>query len=206
MSKYAHEYDVTFPFKAKDGYYYGENGKIGPYHHGEDLDMPVGIPVKVLNTVIGYSGNTGESSGPHLHVDRMRNGKWVKPGKWWNTNGEVTYSGWLGSAGMVVIIKADDGSIYRFLHLSKLKVKRGKKIKDMYKGKYASYWGKKYTKLLKKYNTREKWRLNLKAKHEALEKEHEKLKNKPETVVEKEKPYTIKGVVDFLINLFRRAK
>jgi hypothetical protein len=77
---HAESYQITFGYKATDGQFYGPNGSVGPYHRGEDRAMPEGTPIIVNGLQIGLSGNTGASSGPHLHIGRFLGGNDTDPG------------------------------------------------------------------------------------------------------------------------------
>lgn len=128
--KQAKDYKITFPYGAKDGYYYGSNGKIGPYHRGNDRAMPINTPVKVNGVTISRSGNTGASSAPHLHTGLWKNGKDQNPtGKEWSIVGAKVYdTGYDSMNGNYVRVIGSDGGIRVYLHNSKVLVKAGKKL------------------------------------------------------------------------------
>ena len=128
--KQAKDYRVTFGYGAKDGVYYGPHGKIGPYHRGNDRAMPIGTPVKVNGVTISRSGNTGASSGPHLHTGLWVNGKDQNPtGKEWSIVGAKVYdTGYDSMNGNYVRVIGKDGGIRVYLHNSKILVKAGQKL------------------------------------------------------------------------------
>jgi len=128
--KQAKDYPITFGYKATDGYYYGKNGKIGPYHRGNDRAMPIGTPVKVNGVTISRSGNTGASSGPHSHIGLFVNGKDQNPtGKEWSIVGAKVYdTGYDSINGNYVRVIGKDGGIRVYLHNSKILVKAGQKL------------------------------------------------------------------------------
>ncbi len=70
---------------------------------------PGGVAVTVgeqveRGQIIGYSGNTGNSTGPHLHYDELLNGSRVYPGPMYALHGTetVTYRNWPGSDERVI--------------------------------------------------------------------------------------------------------
>lgn len=138
-------YRTTLGYKAQYMPYYGPGGSLYPGHHGIDLvphkDVTEtkfnksfsGFPIWVNGTYIGDMGETGLAGGVHLHVDKKISdttaySAYRSPSDWQKITGTITFAGALGSAGNTVIVKASNGHIYRFLHLSKIHVKKGQKI------------------------------------------------------------------------------
>ncbi|THG30668.1 M23 family metallopeptidase [Naasia lichenicola] len=64
----ANDFPVTFGYRATDGVFYGPKGSVGKYHRGNDRACPVGTPIVIGGVIIGYTGNTGVTGGPHLHI------------------------------------------------------------------------------------------------------------------------------------------
>lgn len=142
--KTAIDYPISFP-------YHGTPYTIYPKHHGTDYGCPTGTPVVVSGKTLGRSGNTGYSTGPHLHVDKATRYPsdsllyYRNPKGWEDISGTVHFAGEAGSAGNMVVIKSGK-YYYRFLHLSKISVKIGDKVDNMYKGKNSKQWYKEYAK------------------------------------------------------------
>ncbi|WP_286166755.1 M23 family metallopeptidase [Arthrobacter sp. AQ5-05] len=57
------------------------NGLHTSYNHNSALKVTVGQKVK-RGDVVSLSGSTGNSTGPHLHLEVIVNGKWVNPEGW----------------------------------------------------------------------------------------------------------------------------
>ena len=56
-----------------------ENGRYKTYYaHLSEFKVGVGDTIKA-NTVVGLSGNTGNSTGPHLHYEVRRDGVPIDP-------------------------------------------------------------------------------------------------------------------------------
>ncbi len=55
-------------------------GYVSLYAHQSRIRAKRGQKVK-KGQVIGYVGNTGRSTGPHLHFGLMKNGRWINPMK-----------------------------------------------------------------------------------------------------------------------------
>lgn len=120
------DYPVTFV--------YGFSAAYGPdFHYGEDRTCPVGTPVTVNGVIIGYSGNTGLSTGPHCHI-----GKWIGGQSYNPSGGGASFS----SATVTEVHPTDtdnngkyvrvqgDGYSWVYLHLSSVNVKVGDILKE----------------------------------------------------------------------------
>lgn len=130
----ASDYPVTNPFGAT----YKPWSPLRP-HSGDDHGdsktklMPLGTEVNVGNTVIGLSGNSGLSTGPHLHVQKFKatflnpNGKGLG-----NTIAFPATVIETGSdpkeKGNYVRLTDATGFRWSYFHLSKINVSRGQVI------------------------------------------------------------------------------
>ncbi len=57
------------------------NGLETSYNHNSALKVSVGQKV-ARGEVVSLAGSTGNSTGPHLHLEVIVNGKWVNPESW----------------------------------------------------------------------------------------------------------------------------
>ncbi len=122
----AQDYPVTTPYGQVAGYPLN-----GGFHRGIDYGCPVGTPVVVNGVTIGLSGNTGATTGPHLHVGRWVDVQPSDPG----VKGGFTFKsavvaqvGHDAVDGNFVRVQAD-GASWVYLHLSKQLVTVGQELK-----------------------------------------------------------------------------
>lgn len=119
----------SYPVK----YGYGNVPGYDGFHTGED--RPTGgkddVPVTVNGVQIGIAGTTGHSTGIHLHVGRWVNGQHTNPrGGGAIVTGAVVHStGYDERNGNFVRVRASDGTMWVYLHLSKITARVGQELK-----------------------------------------------------------------------------
>lgn len=105
-----------------------------PKHNGVDRAMPIGTPIIIGNTTIGLSGNTGLSTGPHIHTQAGTDfacQNVINPAPYEFKPGTVVgiRTTDTGEWGKYVKLKAGSKYIV-YAHLSKVNVKVGDIIKQ----------------------------------------------------------------------------
>ncbi len=130
MAKTADQYPITTSYGCIRGYPLNPCKPGYGLHRGQDRAMPIGTEVKVNGRSIGKSGNTGASTGPHLHTGRFINGQHTNPGGGgFNISGAVVRdTGYNATNGNYVRVNDADGSYWVFLHLSEILCKAGDKL------------------------------------------------------------------------------
>lgn len=109
--------------------------ELGKYYEVtlKDLDkklssIPVGLPHNGrITSKFGYRRNPFTNRGRELHSGVDFKGRIGQPVKV-TANGRVSYAGYMGNYGYVVMVKHSDGYETRYAHLSKLRVKKGDNI------------------------------------------------------------------------------
>lgn len=125
----ASDYGVSFGYGAQDGVYYGPNGSVGKYHRGNDRPTPIGTPIVISGTTIGWTGNTGLVSGPHLHTQAMYPGTNtdLNPTPYEFRPGAVVEAGWHNQFGNFVKIRVNSIDLI-YAHQSKINVAVGQQV------------------------------------------------------------------------------
>lgn len=137
----ANQYPIT------QGYGYDPSYPLnGGFHQGIDYGCPAGTPVVVNGVTIGLSGNTGYTTGAHLHLGKWLNGVVQNPGNGgFNFNSavvtEVHYTN-DNQNGKYVRVQAD-GYSWIYLHLDSINVSVGQHLQgdsmDYEDVKYVRY-------------------------------------------------------------------
>ena len=120
-------------------YVFGYSKAYGGWHSGVDRPMPTGTPIFVNTIKIGLSGNTGYSTGPHLHISKLDSkGNFLDPGN----EGFTFYGGLPGRRPRVLATGKDTRNgkwvkiqnwnrtrTYVYCHLDKVTCVAGERIK-----------------------------------------------------------------------------
>lgn len=125
----AQDYAVSFGYGAQDGYYYGPNGIVGPYHKGNDRPTPSGTPIVINGTTIGHTGATGMVSGAHLHTQAWTGstGNTQNPSPFEFQPGVVVGTGTASQWGNFVTVTVN-GVNLTYCHLSQINVSNGQNL------------------------------------------------------------------------------
>lgn len=128
MSKTAIDYPITWGY-LEQGTIKGQTYT----HRGLDRAMPIGIPIVIDGVTIGYSGNTGLSTGPHLHIQAGRDAatqNTINPAPYEFKGGVVTALRRVDekSWGRYVTIRTDSGVYVTYAHLESVNVTIGQRI------------------------------------------------------------------------------
>jgi hypothetical protein len=124
----ASDYPITFGYLATTTI----NGQ--PYtHRGEDRSCPSGTPLVIGGQTVGLTGNTGMSTGSHLHLQAGTDPatqNTIKPTNYWFQTGTVTALRTTDTAswGKYITIKTNSGVYTTYAHLSQVNVQVGQKI------------------------------------------------------------------------------
>lgn len=122
----AADYPISFPYGATSPPYSATKP-----HRGNDRACPSGTALVVGGATIGATGNTGASTGPHLHIQEWNTGysNTRKPQNEFQggtvINIDPTGTQGDGSFGKFITIQTADGWKDTYAHLSRIDVKIG---------------------------------------------------------------------------------
>jgi len=128
----ARDYPISFAYAATSAPYSRVH-----HHKGKDYATPMGTAVKVGDTVIGYSGNSGSFMGqvyaPHLHIQAGLD-EWaqqdIDPTPYTFKPGIVAKVGQAPQWGLYVCVRVGTVNVF-YCHLSSvIGVEVGKEIKE----------------------------------------------------------------------------
>ena len=134
------DYPISFPFGATSAPY-----STAHPHRGDDRAAPINTPIIVKGTTIGFVGLTGNTTGPHCHIQEWKTTKdnVRKPQNAFKggTVIEVDSAGTSGdgSFGKYVTIQSSDGWNDSYCHMSSVSVKVGDVIKENIMTKNEAY-------------------------------------------------------------------
>lgn len=122
----ASDYPISFAYGDVDGVYYTN---LHP-HRGNDRPTPEGTPLVIGSQTIGWTGNTGLTSGAHIHTQAGTD-EWcqntVEPSPYEFQPGIVTTTGWGSQWGNFIIIQTG-GHYICYAHLSGINCNEGQLI------------------------------------------------------------------------------
>lgn len=120
------DYPISFPYNSADAPY-----SLLHRHRGADRACPIGTPIVIGSTTIGLTGNSGQSSGPHCHIQAWVNepSNTRNPAPYEFKPGEVVQAGVSSDFGNYITIDVGGVNV-SYCHLSQINVKVGQVIGD----------------------------------------------------------------------------
>lgn len=120
------QHPITFPYGATTWPY----SKAHP-HLGCDRKCDKRTPLLVNGYLLGYTGNTGKSTDPHHHLQKVENGRVVDPGTGGftiPTPAVVFAVGERADIGKYIRIRDAQGVEWSHFHLDEILAKKGQQI------------------------------------------------------------------------------